>query len=361
MKSKILLEPGDFKPTFLDWEVHGALNPGGVRLKNKKILLYVRVAEAPINTSKKMMKCPIIVSEKEYIGGSQTINRRSIISRDGNVIYVKKGICRLENISHFRRVFLDESGIKLERIENIPVFTGMANHSEYGVEDPRITKIGNKYYMTYVVVSLRDGVSTSLAVSKNLLTWVRKGIIFQEQNKDVVLFPEKIKGRYVSLNRPESSFHFSKPSIWISYSPDLIHWGREKALLRTRDGSWENERNGAGPPPIKTKYGWLTIYHGVKKNKKGSIYSAGAALLSLKNPEKILARTPKNKPLLSPKEAHEKTGFVSNVVFPTVAIPDLNKRDLLIYSGGADSVTTVRKISLKYIFKSMKKVTSSDD
>jgi len=355
-KSKILLSPGDFKPSFLDWEVHGALNPGGVRLKNKKIVLYVRIAEAPINTSKKIMKCPIIISEKEYAAGSQTINRKSITRRDGNVIYVKKGICRLETISHFRRVFLDESGLKLEKIENSPVFTGKANHSEYGVEDPRITKIKNKYYMTYVIVSANDGVSTSLAVSKDLLRWERKGIIFQEQNKDVVLFPEKIKGRYVCLNRPESSFHFSKPSIWISYSPDLIYWGRERALLRTREHSWEQERNGAGPPPLKTKYGWLLIYHGVKKRGDGNIYSAGAVLLDLKNPEKIIARTPRTKPLMAPKDTHEKTGFVGNVVFPTVVIPDLNKKDLLIYSGGADSVTTVRKMSMKHIFRSMEKV-----
>jgi beta-1,2-mannobiose phosphorylase / 1,2-beta-oligomannan phosphorylase len=351
---KLLLTPVEFKPTFPDWEVQGVLNPGGMRLPDGRIVLYVRVAESPINNRKDRIKCPVIVDGNNYQGGSDEFSIKKIESRDGNIIYIKKGQCRLMNISHFRRVFLKSDGFTIEKIEERPAFTGMAGHSEYGVEDCRITKIGNEYYMTYVIVSKQNGVSTSLAVSNDLLKWKRLGIIFQEQNKDVVLFPEKIKGLYVALNRPESSFDFSKPSIWISYSPDLIYWGKEKAILRTRDNSWEDVRNGAGPPPIKTEKGWLLIYHGVVTKNGNNTYRAGAALLDLSNPEKILARTPPDNPLISPSAKHEKTGFMNNVVFPTTAIPTEDNKDLLIYSGGADSVITVKKIGLDFILKSMR-------
>ena len=355
---KLLLEPKDFKPSFLDWEIQGVINPGGIRLKDKSIMLYVRVAESPLFKKDNATSCPIIVSKKKYMASSDLILDKKIIRKDKNAVYLDNGVCRLRNISHFRRVLLDETGYKLKKIENSPVFTGEPGFSEYGVEDPRITRIGNKYYMTYVIVSIQNGVSTCLAESKNLLNWKKRGIIFREQNKDVVLFPEKIKGKYVALNRPESSFVFSKPSIWISYSPDLIFWGKDKTLLRARENSWEARRNGAGPPPIKTKKGWLLIYHGFIEKEGGNIYSAGAALLDLKNPEKIIARSPPHKPLLAPKKSYEKSGFNNNVVFPTTAIPTLDKKSLLIYSGGADSIITVRKLSFEQIFKNMEKVQS---
>ena len=200
---------------------------------------------------------------------------------------------------------------------------------------------------------IKKGVSTSLAVSKNLEKWERKGIIFREQNKDVVLFNEKIKGKYVAFHRPEGFFEFSRPSIWISYSPDLVYWGREKSILQPRRDSWDSDRVGAGAPPIKTKKGWLLIYHGVRRKDDTTFYSAGAVLFDLKNPEKILARSPAKKPLIEPMKNYEKTGFMNNVIFPTGAIIDLKGKDLLIYCGGADSIVSVKKIRIDDILKSM--------
>lgn len=106
-------------------------------------------------------------------------------------------------------------------------------------------------------------------------------------------------------------------------------------------------------PPIKTKDGWLEIYHGVKEVRGKKVYSGGAVLLDLKNPEKVLARSPFDKPLLTPSRTHEKKGFINNVVFPTAAIKDIDSNSLLIYSGGADSVITVKKLNLKDIFNNM--------
>src|SRR3989344_8236275 len=210
------------------------------------------------------MVCPIVVSESKYEVDYQRVGEEKILSRGKDVVYLKDGTCRLPTISHFREVVLDETGFKVEKISNYPTFTGMSGESDYGVEDARITKIEDKYYMTYVGVSIDEGVSTYLAVSKDLKKWKRMGIIFREQNKDAVLFSEKIDGEYVALNRPESLFDFSRPGIWISYSKDLIYWGRDKNVFRGRENSWDSARVGAGPPPIITKFGWLLIYHGVE-------------------------------------------------------------------------------------------------
>jgi len=354
IERKLLLTPKDIKPSFKDLKVEGVLNPAVVRLPNKKIVLYVRVAEAHSNKQKKETLCPVILSEKEQKVHYQKIKENQILKKDRGMIFLKDGTCRLRTISHFTKVILDESGFNVEKIDEKPSFTGKPGESEYGVEDPRITKIKNKYYMTYVGLSMSEGISTYLAVSNDLKKWKRLGLIFREQNKDAVLFPEKIKGKYIALNRPETQFEFSKPGIWISYSLDLTFWGWDKHLIKPRFNSWESERVGAGCPPIKTKKGWLLIYHGVERKKYKKIYSAGATLLDLKDPYNIIARSPSTKPLFKPTDKEEKVGFINNVVFPTGAIMDLNEENLLIYSGGADSNISVRKIKLQDILDSMR-------
>ena len=354
IKTKLLVQPKDIKPSFKGWEVKGVLNPAAVRLPNNKIMLFARVAEVQDNDNKKGLTCPVIISEKEHKFHYQKINENQVIDKDGNMIFLKDGTCRLSTISHFRKIILDETGFKVEHIDEKPTFIGRPGESEYGVEDPRITKMKDGYYMTYVGISLHEGVSTYLAYSKDLKKWKRLGLIFREQNKDAVIFPEKINGKYIALNRPESMFDFSKPGIWISFSKDLIYWGRDRHLIRPRKDSWESERVGAGSVPIKTKKGWLLIYHGVQRKDETNIYSAGGILLDLKNPEKIIARSPPKKPLFKPTQKYEKNGFISNVVFPTGAIMDLNNKDLLIFSGGSDSVISVRKIKLKDILDNLK-------
>ncbi len=351
-KTKLLLKPEDFKPSFNDWEIKGILNPAAIRLLNNKIMLYVRVAESAIQKGSTMI-CPIMSSEKEYGFNYQHIHEKDIVRRGRwGEMYLRDGLCRLPTISHFKKVILSSDGFKIDETEQKPVFTGIPGDGDYGVEDPRIVKIDNKYTMTYVSVSAHEGVSTSLALSKDLKNWKRQGIIFREQNKDVVIFPEKIKGFHIALHRPEGFFEFSKPNIWISYSKDLIYWGRERSFLQTRSG-WDNDRVGAGAPPIKIKEGWLVIYHGAVHEGDGHIYCAGAVLLDLKNPEKILARTPKNKPLIKPLQTFEKKGFIDNVVFPTGAVLDLKEKDLLIYAGGADRFVSVRKMKISDILKSL--------
>jgi beta-1,2-mannobiose phosphorylase / 1,2-beta-oligomannan phosphorylase len=355
--SKLLLQPNDFKPTLSHWKVDGALNPAAIRLPNNKIMLLVRVAEMSKILKRGKLVCPILTSEKTFKTTNEKIHKHEIKSHDGPVMFLKSGICRLSTISHFRIVILSEDGFNVEYISKSPDFTGSHSEAEYGVEDPRIVKIKSSYYMTYVGVSRKNGISTYLASSKDLKKWKKLGIIFREQNKDAVLFPEKIDSEYVAFNRPEAFYEFHKPSIWISYSPNLIYWGRDTNVILPRPNSWDSERVGAGPPPIKTKKGWLLIYHGVGQKNNNLIYSAGAALLDIKHPKRLLARSPKNKPLFSPVEKYEKKFYDSKrIVFPTGIVHDINKKYILIYYGAGDRKIGVKKISLNYIFKSLKAV-----
>ncbi len=355
-KDKLLLKRDDFKPSFKGWDVKGVLNPAAIRLPNKKIVLMVRIAESSDGKHKGLKTCPVISSEEDYKKHYQEINKGNVFKMGGNVVHIENGVCKLSTISHFRKVLLSEDGFNIEKIFQTPAFIGTKEGGAYGVEDPRITKISEEYIMTYVSIADKEGVCTSLAISKDLRKWKREGIIFREQNKDAFLFPEKINGEYVALHRPEGFFEFSKPSIWISHSKDMIYWGKEKSIMQPRENSWEQNRIGGGAPPIKTKKGWLIIYHGVKNVEDSGVYSAGAALLDLKDPSKILARSPKNRPLIKPTKKYEKEGFINNVVFPTGAVPTLDGKYLLIFSGGGDKVVGVKKISFKDIFKNMKKV-----
>ena len=353
IEDRLLLKPEDFKPSFRGWSIEGVLNPAAVRLPNKKIVLYVRVAEMAGRKHHDLKSCPVVSSEEDYKKHFKELHKGKAFKMAGNIVHIEKGVCRLSTISHFRKVVLSDDGITIEKIYQQHAFTGVKEDGAYGVEDPRIVKIDGKYIMTYVTVAENEGVCTSLAISKDLKNWKRKGIIFREQNKDAFLFPEKINGKYAALHRPEGFFEFSKPSIWISYSPDMIHWGEEKSIMQPRQNSWEQDRLGGGAPPIKTKNGWLLIYHGVRNIKNKGIYSAGVTLLDLKNPARIIARSPKGRPLIVPNSSYEKQGFIDNVVFPTGAVPTLDGKSLLIYSGGADKIVSVKKISFEEIFRSM--------
>ena len=224
--------------------------------------------------------------------------------------------------------------------------------------------------MTYVTLEINSNISTSIAVSNDCKSWYRRGIIFEEQNKDVALFPELVNKEYIALNRPEGSFEFSSPHIWMSCSKDLENWGHPAPLVLSKSGEWDHDKVGAGPPPIKTKEGWLLFYHGVKENNRldnsifGKIkrffgkkekrisYNVGAALLDLKNPRKIIAKT-KN-PIITPRKDYEKGTFENkNVVFPTGIVSDLDNKYILLFSGGGDVVTSVKKIELKKVFDEM--------
>ena len=354
-KGVLLVTPKMIKPSSKKLKVIGTINPAAVRRNDGKIVLYVRVIER-VRTLETEKYCysPRMVGEKRFKIKIDKFSKKNVSKNSDFDVLFKDNTKRLTFISHLRKILLDESGLKVLSIDKKPSFYGVSDDSELGVEDPRIVKIDEQYVMTYVSLSRDENISTSIAFSKDLEKWDKKGIIFGEQDKDVVIFPEKIKGRYVALDRPESNFQFSSPHIWIAYSKDLTSWGKLKSMEAPNEKNKFYWRMGAGCPPIKTERGWLLIYHTVKSREKIYVYYGSAALLDLKNPAKILA---KSNPILSPVNSYElKLYQKKRIVFPTGIVLDKNKEDLLVYYGGGDVVTAVRKIPLKKIMSSLKRI-----
>ncbi len=375
-KEGILVTPECVSPSSENLEVLGTYNPAAVRLKNNDILLYVRVTERPhVYEDNHYFYSPRFTGKDKFEITLDKFNKNIVTDHlEGHGFYFGDGTVRLNYISYLKKVIIDQTGFNVRYIDNKPTFYGTCKNGELSIEDPRITKISNKYIMTYVSLSRYGNISTKYAVSTDCNHWHQKDIIFAQQNKDVVLFPEKIYDKYVAFNRPEGNFQFSMPHMWLSYSPDLEYWGNSHPIILSKEKSWDSFRVGAGAPPVKTRYGWLLIYHGVKRvhidtdATKGvknffkipyeykNEYCAGAALFDLKNPCRLIAKSPPNKPLLTPTKTYEKIGFMNDVIFPSGAILTKDKKDLLIFSGAADRVTTVKQISLKEIFKNLKKV-----
>lgn len=208
-------------------------------------------------------------------------------------------------------------------------------YEEYGVEDVRISRIEDDFLLTYSAYS-RHGVRIGLAKTKDFKSVERISMITQSDLRNVVIFPEKINGMYVRLDRPHSEI--SKWSIWISYSPDLIHWGDSKVIIKPETYHWDEMKIGPGATPIKTDKGWLNIYHGVFETMAGAVYRLGVALHDLNDPSKILGVS--DDWILQPEDPWEITGYVSNVVFTCGAVAE-DDGSVKIYWGGADSVMCV--------------------
>lgn len=209
------------------------------------------------------------------------------------------------------------------------------DYEKYGVEDPRITKIDDIYYITYSAYS-KFGVRIGLAKTHDFQTVERVAFITQSDYRNTVIFPEKINDEYIKLDRPHSDI--SPWSIWISYSPDLIYWGKSKVIMKPVMYHWDEMKIGPGAPPIKTDRGWLNIYHGVFPTMDGSIYRLGVALHDLKDPS--ILRGISDEWILQPEDPWEVTGYVHNVVFTCGAVPEPNG-EVKIYWGGADTVMCV--------------------
>ncbi len=216
-----------------------------------------------------------------------------------------------------------------------------AEYEEYGVEDPRICQIGDEYLITYSAYS-RHGVRIALARTKGWERVERVALISQADMRNVVLFPGTFPDhrtgvrRYARLDRPHSEI--SKWAIWISFSPDLIHWGDSQIVMKPVTYHWDEMKIGPGATPIRTARGWLSIYHGVFPTMDGSVYRLGVALHELENPARVIGVC--DRWILSPETPCEVTGYVHNVVFSCGAVPE-EDGTVKIYWGGADTVMNV--------------------
>ena len=205
-------------------------------------------------------------------------------------------------------------------------------YEEYGVEDPRITPLEGTYYITYSAYS-RHGVRIGLAKTTDFKSVERIAFITQADYRNTVIFPEKINGQYVKLDRPHSDI--SPWAIWLSFSPDLIHWGQSELVIKPVTYHWDEMKIGPRAPPIKTDKGWLSIYHGVFPTMDGSVYRLGVALHKLDEPARVLGVG--DRWILAPEDDWELVGYVHNVVFTCAAVPEADGT-VKIYWGGADKV-----------------------
>jgi predicted GH43/DUF377 family glycosyl hydrolase len=263
--------------------------------------------------------------------------------------------------SHLGYAVFDEQLRLLERPE-VPVFGPHLILWEMSIEDPRLTEIEGEVYMTYVItptpappggVRIKLGIPkpmqaaprTALARVPDFGSFERLGIItpYDADERDVVLFPGRIQGRYAAIHRPSNwvgpGYPVEGPSIWFAFLDDLPGGMSDHKVIMEAEQPWEGIKIGAGPPPIKTNAGWLLIYHGVDPDR---VYRAGVALLDLEEPWKVIARTPQ--PILEPEEEYEREGDVPNVVFPEGAM--VIGDELVVSYGGADKVCCAARVRL---------------
>ncbi len=335
-----LLAPDSLTPVAGGHEIVGVFNAGVTQMGSETILL-LRVAERPRQTSR-------TVAAWYYDAGQQQMCWRTFERGDPAIdvsdprLIVTADTVYLTSLSYLRlarsqdaRTFTVDQGVWLWPEQA---------HESFGLEDPRITCIDGRYHIQYVAVSPL-GVCTCLATTQDFGQVERRGIVFGPENKDVAIFPERVRGRYYALHRPTSPFSL-KNEMWIAESPDLLCWGNHRHCLGLRPGQWDSRRLGAGAPPLRIEQGWLVIYHGADAER----YCLGAVLLDGHEPWKVLARSVH--PILEPETGYECSGFLGQVVFTCGAL--LVGDRLRIYYGAADTCMAGVEIPLAQVMAEMK-------
>lgn len=337
-----LLSPADIRPSIDRMQVECLLNPGVFRYGGKTWLL-LRVAERPRQNPGKT-SFPILnqqggleILEFDNADPKLDLADPRVISYDGNDY--------LTTMSHLRLVSSDD-GIHFHEDSSHSALFGQGELESFGIEDCRVTQIGDTYYLTFTQVS-PHGVGVGLRSTKDWLTFERHGMILPPHNKDCAIFNERISDKCYALHRPSSPY-LGGNYIWIAESPDLLHWGRHRCLARSRPGMWDGARVGTGAAPIRTSEGWLEIYHGATAANR---YCLGALLLDLEQPWKVLARS--DEPIMEPSTECERSGFFGEVVFTNGHV--VNGDELTIYYGASDKVICGARFSIQQILQTLGK------
>ena len=250
----------------------------------------------------------------------------------------------LTQISHLR-VARSTDGAHFV-VDRLPVVAPSDSFEEYGCEDPRATLIDGVWHVTYVSVG-SVGITTSRLTTTDFRSFERHGIMFLPDHKDVVIFPERVNGKYVALTRPMPQSFSRIFGIWIAFSDDLTQWGGHETLCLPRWDHWDELRTGGSAVPFRTREGWLELYHGVNRNHR---YAMGAVLLDADDPRKVLARSPA--PILAPGTAYERLGLFNDTIFSCGVVP-LDADRIRMYYGAADSCIAAADFSVREIIASL--------
>ena len=278
-----------------------------------------------------------IIGRYEQKRSNSIFNSAVVPFEDGYV-----GVFRCDSRSISMDIFVGRSkdGIHWE-IEDEPIkFEGadeeiLAREYRY---DPRVCKIDDKYYVTWC--NGYHGPTIGLAWTDDFRTFHQLENAFLPYNRNGVLFPRKINGKFALLSRPSDTGHTAFGDIFYSESPDLEYWGHHRHVMAPapfEQSAWQCMKIGAGPVPIETSEGWLLLFHGVLHSCNGYVYAFGSALLDLDQPWKPIARS--GQYLISPREIYELTGDVPNVTFPCASLHDPETGRIAVYYGCADTVT----------------------
>jgi len=304
---------------------------------------------------------PIITPRGDDWEACATFNPAAIY-KDGKIHLLYRAVGDyLKYAANLGYAIFDENLNLIKRFDE-PVLKPDIKVWEFSIEDPRICKIEKTLFLTYVVtptpfcpgaVRIRLGIPkpeqafayTALAKGYDFFNFVRQGVItpYGVQERDTMFFPEKINGHYAVIHRPRnwvgSDYGTNAPGIWFAYYNDDHRYLYDHKIIMAPEKEWETIKIGGGAPPLKTKAGWIFLYHGVGKD---GAYRTGAVLLDLKEPWRVIARTPE--PILEPEEEYEKVGDVPNVVFVEGNFTINN--ELIVIYGAADKVCCAAKIKL---------------
>ena len=295
---------------------------------------------------------PILTAVDWPYPANSVFNPGATLLHDGTTLL----LCRVEDRSGLSHLCVARSanGENGWDIDTQPTLMPDPEHFPeelWGIEDPRITYVPEikKYAVVYTAFS-SSGPGVSLALTEDFHAFERYGMIMAPEDKDAALFPHRIGGHWVLIHRPVSG---QNAHMWLSYSPDLRHWGSHKIMLKARLGGWwDANRIGLASPPIETAKGWLVIYHGVRPSAAGSIYRLGLALFDLHAPEICLKRS--DEWIFGPEEPYERRGDVDNVVFSCGYTIDADGDTIHLYYGAADTSIALATGSVNAILEWLK-------
>ena len=275
-------------------------------------------------------------------------------TRVGDEIVLLMRVEDRRGISHLS-VARSANGVSDWRIdENPAIIPEPDSYPEgvWGLEDPRITYLEEKklWVITYTAWS-EFGPLIYMSTTTDFQHFERQGPISVPEDKDAALFPTRFDGRWAMIHRPVAKKNGTGAHIWISFSPDLKHWGSPKLIIRSRKGAWwDTDKIGLGPPPLKTSGGWLILYHGVKTTGSGVIYRLGLALLHLDDPTRVTVRS--DEWVFSPEEEYEIIGDVDKVVFPCGWVSDGD--EVSMYYGAGDAYIALATASVSELLAWLK-------